>query len=71
MLLGLRVDAGLIGAVKATLDRPRVSAVQLALVSTDGGRMIFSTSFGGAAGGGGSSTGDSGGGGIEVPSVKE
>jgi hypothetical protein len=71
MLLGLRVDAGLIGAVKATLERPRAPVVPLALISTDGGRTIFSTSFGGAAGGGASSTGDSGGGGIEVPSVRE
>lgn len=71
MLLGLRVDAGLIGAVKAALDRPRPSVVTLALVSTEGGRTTFSTSFGGASGGGASSTGDSGGGGIEVPSVRE
>jgi hypothetical protein len=71
MLLGLRVDAGLIGAVMITLVRPRPFKVPLALVSMDGGWTAFSTSFGGAAGGGASSTGDSGGGGIEVPSVRE
>ena len=72
MLLGLCTAVGLVGAVTATLGRPRVVVpVPFAFVSTAGGRLVFSGAFGGAFGGADSSTGDSGGGGMEVPSVRE